>query len=185
MKLKVLISATVLILWGALSAQAQSLHLGVEAGGTSSSFENSDASQIQGSRLGLAGGAFVNVGFGNFAVQPECLYIRKGAQTLDRASSFEMDYIEVPVLAKFFFGIPVLNPALIIGPYAAFNTLAQAQNGVITNPTSTDWGGIVGFEVSLDALSLSGRWELGITHVTTDTNIQNRTFDLLLGYSLF
>ncbi len=184
MKLKVLLSALLLVL-GAASAQAQSIHLGVEAGEATSSFVNSDASQIQGNRLGLAGGAFVNVGFANFAIQPECLYIRKGAQSLGGASNFELDYIEVPVLAKFSFGIPILNPTLLIGPYAAFNTLAQAQNGVITNPASTDWGGIVGFEVSVDALSLSGRWEIGLTNVTTDTNIQNRSFDLLLGYSLF
>ncbi len=182
MKLKVLLVGLLLVL-GAASAKAQSLHLGLEAGGDSSRFENTTA--IQGSRIGLAGGAFLSVGFGDIAIQPEVLYIRKGGQTLDGSSSFELDYIEVPVLAKFYFGIPVLNPALLIGPYAAFNTLAQAQNGLISNVTGTDWGGIAGVEISVDALTLSGRWEVGITHVTTDTGIQNRSFDLLLGYSFF
>jgi hypothetical protein len=43
----------------------------------------------------------------------------------------------------------------------------------------------VGAEISVDALSLSARWEVSLTNVTTDTNIQNRSFDLLLGYSFF
>jgi hypothetical protein len=167
------------------SAQAQSLHFGIEAGEDSASFSGSDASQISSSRTGLIGGAFASLGFGDLAIQPEVFYIRKGSQTSDGKGSFEVDYIEVPVLAKFYLGVPVLNPALLIGPYAAFNTLAQAQNGIITNPTSTDWGGMVGAEISVDALSLSARWEVSLTNVTTDTNIQNRSFDLLLGYSFF
>jgi hypothetical protein len=184
MKLKLLLAVVFFIL-AAAQAKAQSLHFGVEAGGTSASFSGTDASQITSSRFGLMGGAFASLGFGDLAIQPEVFYIRKGGQTADGKGSFEVDYIEVPILAKFYLGVPILNPALLIGPYAAFNTLAQAQNGVITNPSSTDWGGMVGAEISVDALSLSARWELSLTNTTTDTNIQNRSFDLLLGYSFF
>jgi len=183
MTLKSLVGAVILTFWGVMAVQAQSFHLGLEAGGDAAYFENSDASQIQGSHYGLAGGAFAEFGLGDFAIQPEVLYIRKGAQTLDATSTFVVDYIEVPVLLKYYFGLPVINPAIFIGPYVAFNTLAQAQNGIITNPSSTDWGGVAGAEIHLGALSLSGRWELGISHVTTDTNIQNRDFLVLLGYS--
>jgi hypothetical protein len=181
MKIKTLVGAVILTFLGVLSAQAQEFHLGLEAGETTSSFYGSD--QIQGSRSGLAGGVFATIGLGDLALQPEALYIRKGAQTLDGTSSFETDYIEIPILVKYYLKFPLLDPDIFIGPYGAFNTLAQAQNGVITNPSSTDWGGIVGAEVNLYPFSLSARWELGFTHVTSDSSIQNRTFDVLLGYS--
>jgi len=183
MKLKVFILGLALLTLTTIQASAQEFHLGLEGGLDTASFGNSDASNFQGSLVGFAGGGFLTVGLGGFAVQPEVLYVRKGGQNLSGTSNVEIDYIEVPVLAKFSLGLPEINPAILIGPYFSSTLGSQTQNAIATNVSNSDVGGIVGLELHIASFYLSGRWELGLTHVTSDTNISNRDVMFLLGYS--
>ena len=183
MKLKAFILGLAISTLFTIQANAQEFHLGLEGGFDTASLGNSDASNFQGSLVGFAGGGFFTLGFGGFAVQPEVLFIRKGGQNLNGTSSVELDYIEVPVLAKISLGLPEINPAILIGPYFSSNIGSQTLNAIATNVSNSDVGGIVGLEFHIESFYLSGRWELGITHVTTDTNISNRDVTFLLGYS--
>ena len=183
MKLKALILGLAITTLFTIQASAQEFHLGIEGGFDSAAFGNSDASNFQGSLVGFVGGGFFNLGFGGFAVQPEALFIRKGGQNLNGTSSVEIDYLEIPVLAKFSLGLPEINPSILIGPYFSSVLGSQSQNAILTNATNSDVGGIVGLEFHIAQFYLSGRWELGISHVTTDTNISNRDLTVLLGWA--
>ena len=183
MKLRTALCGLMLLALWTVRVHAQEFHLGLEAGLDSASFANSDASNFQGSRVGFVGGGFLTLGFGGFGIQPEVLYIRKGGQSLSGTSDVALDYIEVPVLAKFSLGLPEINPAILIGPYFSTNMGTQSENAIATNVNNSDIGGIVGLEFHIAEFYLSGRWEFGVTHVTTDTNISNRDMTVLLGYS--
>jgi hypothetical protein len=183
MKLKAFIFGLATLTLFTLQASAQEFHLGLEGGADFASFANSDASNFNGSRTGFVGGGFLTVGFGGFAVQPEVLYISKGGQNLNGSSTVELDYIEVPVLAKFSLGLPEINPSILIGPYFSSYAGSQTQNAILTNASNSDIGAIVGLELNIASFYLSGRYELGISHVTTDTNISNRDVTVLLGWA--
>jgi hypothetical protein len=183
MKLKAFIFGLAVLTLSTLQVQAQEFHLGVEGGVDFASLGNSDASNFNGSRTGFEGGGFLTVGLGPFAVQPEVLYVSKGGQNLSGSSTVELDYIEVPVLAKFSLGLPEINPAILIGPYFSSYLGSNTQNAVLTNASSSDVGGIIGLEFHIASFYLSGRYELGISHVTTDTNISNRDLAVLLGWA--
>ena len=59
------------------------------------------------SKTGFAGGGVLNYNFSNvFALQTEVLYTQKGFKEEENGFTlkFKLNYIEVPVLAKFMFG---------------------------------------------------------------------------------
>ena len=189
MKLKALALALVLTGFGAVQASAQNFHLGLEAGANFDNFIGTDvsASSLTSSRLGLVGGAYLTLQFGSsFAIQPEVLYAQKGGQ--DTASNtYQLDYIEIPVLFKLSLGTPIVNPGLLLGPTFNMNILAKVVNGGassdITNVNQTDIGVMGGVVVDIDKFSVSGRYELGLTDITTASKVQNGTITVLVGYS--
>ncbi len=187
MRLKAILMG--LLLAGALASQAsaQTFNLGLEAGANLSNFIGSDVSQLgnfNSSKLGFVGGGFLSLNFGQmFAIRPEVLYEQKGNQYSGTTTTVEMDYIEVPVLLKISTGLPVVNPAVLLGPSFSWNTLAQNGGKNITNINSSDVGLVGGLEFDIDKFLVSGRYELGLDNVSSNKNIQNGTITLLVGYS--
>lgn len=189
MRLKGLFLGLALLALAAGQASAQTFNLGLEAGANFSNFIGSDVTtdNVTGSRLGFVGGGFLSLNFGNsFAIRPEILYEQKGGKDTSN-NTYQLDYVEIPVLLKFSLGTPGINPAILLGPSFSFNMVAQVANSgntsTITNSNGSDIGVIGGVEVDIDKFLVSGRYELGFNDVATSTHLQNGTLTFLVGYA--
>jgi hypothetical protein len=141
-------------------------------------------------RTGLTGGVAVGYDFGNgFLVQPEILYVRKGAYADTFVESFDGDiivpipvrarfdltYLEVPLLAVYRFEGRGLEPKIFAGPYVAYklNALVElrplaggpSQSEQDDTVENFDFGGVAGvgtdFFVSGQRLSIDARAMFG------------------------
>ena len=99
------VAACVAVLTSASSAAAQDGGIGVKGGIVVASQHNSgtDAASSPGSRAGAVAGGFVVLPVASWlSLQAEGLYASKGARSvlLGIASTLQIDYLEIPVLAR-------------------------------------------------------------------------------------
>ncbi len=116
-------------------------------------------------RTGMIVGGSIEFGLAPMlSVQPEVLYIQKGAkysmiflgQTID--ATFKFDYVEVPILIKAKLPVGPLKPYVFVGPNIGFSVNAQGevtafgqtQTSKIDSTKSTDfcsrhrsWSGVL------------------------------------------
>lgn len=196
MKFKTLMFGLVLAALVAGQVSAQQFNLGIEAGANFANLIGKDVStsNLTSSRLGLVGGAFLSLNFGNsFAIHPEILYTQKGAKDTSN-NTYQFDYLEVPVLLKFSLGTPVVNPGILVGPSFSWNTVANVvtsggSSSSISNVNTSDIGIVAGVEVDIDKFLVTGRYEVGFNNVTTAVaggtaaSIQNGIITAMIGYS--
>jgi len=150
--------------------------LGVEGGIDLANFNGSDAQDVFASRLGFVAGAFADLPLtSSLALQPEVLYEQKGGKY--NGNAYQLNYVEVPVLLDVTFGIPVLNPGILLGP--SFDTNVAG----VANINQTDIGLVLGAQATIAKFLVSGRYEIGLTNVTSTQNVQNGTFTLMVGLS--
>lgn len=179
---------------------------GVRAGGDFMTIGGDDAPDDLNRRTGFLAGAFVQLDFaGPFALQPEVLYVQKGAEREDDlqgttvTTTTKLDYIEVPVLAKF--QLPVtgpFSPNLFAGPTAGFNVTSEAEvegggqseTEDIENTSSTEFGVVFGvggdFGIGAGTISVDARYGLGLTSVDdsdADQSINNQGFMITAGFA--
>lgn len=200
--------AGVLTLAAVAPATAQSTRLGIKAGLTSSTIVGDDADGAE-SLNGFSGGVFATFQLSPaFAIQPEVLYMSKGA-TLDFEDAITADlklrYIEIPVLAKFSFGSDPLRPSVFAGPAIAFRTGCEieVESGGISGTfdcdddeigdaafTTTDFGGVLGVGFDYDmggaAFVADARVGLGLSSIDdtgSDADAKNRAWSFLVGVS--
>ena len=153
--------------------------LGVEAGIDLSNLYGDVARDMFGSRLGIAGGAFLNLPLGAFAaLQPEILYEQKGGRF--NGSFYQLDYVEIPVLLNITFGTPAFNPGLLLGP--AFGDIVASQ-GVPKTIDHFDLGLVAGIQVNFSAVFISGRYEMGVMELSADQKVKNSLVTFLVGLS--
>lgn len=188
MRFKTLVMGLILAGFTAVGAWAQTFNLGLEAGANFSDFVGSngvtDVTNANAYKLGFVGGGFLCLNFGNsFGIRPEILYEQKGNAISGTSTVNEVDYIEVPVLLKFGLGTPVFNPSILLGPAFSWNTVATFAKEGTGSVNGSDIGLVGGVEVDIDKFLISGRYELGLDNVTQQTNFQNGTITVLVGYS--
>jgi hypothetical protein len=159
----------------------------------------------QRSRMGFGAGAFLTFGLGSLlAVQPEVLFVTKGSKYVNGSGpdayreTLSLDYIEVPVLMKFF--LPVAGSFrfhLFAGPSLAFKLRArvkatfggETEVETLDNVRNMDLGlaAGVGLEHPLGRgkLSLDVRYTAGMSSLTKGTgdDIKNGVLGLFAGYS--
>ncbi|HTA76661.1 MAG TPA: outer membrane beta-barrel protein, partial [bacterium] len=108
-------------------------------------------------------------------LQPEVMYEQKGGQI--NGNPIQLGYLEVPVLLD----IKLIGPlGIIAGPSFELNT---DSNG-IQNVNSADVGLVAGAQVNLSRILLSGRYEVGLSDVSSSQKVQNGLFTFLVGLSL-
>ena len=196
MRLKALMFGLALAALAVSQASAQKFDLGVEAGANFANFIGSSvgSSSLTGSRLGMVGGAFLSLNFGDsFAIRPEILYAQKGAKDTSN-NTYQLDYLEVPVLVKLSLGTPVFNPGILVGPSFNWNTVANVVSSggnsqAIQNVDTSDVGFIGGVEIDISKFFVTGRYEVGFNNIVnaanggSQSNIQNGTITAMIGYS--
>lgn len=123
-----------------------------------------------------------------FAVQPEVLYSMQGAEADEGDGKFNLDYIAIPIMAKYFVAEGFSIEA---GPQISFVTRAEMSGGGETIDVkdftqSTDFGLNFGLGYSLPmGVMFSGRYNLGLTDVEKDNEgdaVKNGVFQLSVGY---
>lgn len=161
-------------------------------------------------KMGLAGGIFLEIGLpGPFSIQPEVLYVQKGAKISFAEGEFSgtlsanVDYIEIPLLLKYSFGSGGLTvPSIYAGPYYGFNTKAEFVMKVAGLPEEkedikddirdNEFGVAFGLgltqKLGLLKLTLDARYDLGISNIIEETvetpsSIKTRTWLFMVGIS--
>lgn len=163
---------------GMASLQAQDLQIGPKAGYNSATLSGDGESPD--SRTGIRVGGFAEIPLSDgFFLQPELLYSSKGHNGFLGFGELTLNYLSVPVIAKYAFvnkdGLQVFGQA---GPYAGF-LLSAEQGGedVSDNRSSLDFGGQFGVGVSYDigpgSLTLDVRAGVGLTNVYDSGNSSN------------
>ncbi|MHB8093958.1 MAG: porin family protein [Candidatus Aminicenantales bacterium] len=191
-----------------ICSQAALADYGIKAGLASSTMAMSDNvgfSLDLKSVTGIMIGGYMTLPVaGNLSIQPEALYIQKGARYMesfdgvDVEASMRIDYIEVPVLAKLEFpSRSALTPMVCAGPYAAFKISAKnkvsapgySQEETLEGVKSTDFGLAFGGGLKYDlgnmVLAFELRYHLGLS-ATNDSeadgvSLRNRTIEAGIG----
>jgi hypothetical protein len=170
---------------------------GARAGLTFMTLGGDDAADNLDRRTGLIVGGFALVDFaGPFALQPELTYIQKGAENPDLDTTTKLDYIEIPVLAKF--QVPLsgpVSPSLFAGPTLGFNVVSEDEDDEgntqdLDNISGTEFGlafgGGVDVGLSAGTLMVDVRYGLGLSNVLdsdADQSANNQGFMITAGFA--
>lgn len=139
-----------------------------------------------------------------FSVQPEILYSAQGAEYRDKGAGYDytvtqkLDYISVPVMAKFYV---IDGLAIEAGPQVSFLTSAKGEfegtSGGVTVSGEEDLDDVSKIDFALGAgvsyrlpmgVFFGARYNFGLTNVNDgefkdDNKIHNNVFQLSAGYS--
>jgi hypothetical protein len=146
-------------------------------------------------RHGLAGGISYRIGLiAGLAIQPEVMYIQKGAvyeenisqgiYTINDKTTDKIDYIDIPVLVKFNFPIPVFSPYIEGGVSYGILLSAKEKSERSSNVpgmasrsdeidfkdgvTKNDLSWIVGVGFDLFILDINARYIIGTKRLYKD-----------------
>jgi len=178
--MKKLILLSLFFVLGVSTVNAQGIRFGVKGGANFSNFSGNEA-DIYDNLTSFYAGALVEINvFQNFSVQPEILYSSQGAK-VEGFDDIKLDYINVPVLAKFYLITDKLS--LEAGPQFGFliNDGFDAEDAVETN--SFDFAAIGGASFNItDKFFVQARYVVGLTDTTKDAEVKNTTIQLGVGY---
>jgi hypothetical protein len=188
-----------------MPASAGTLQAGVKGGVNLANTRVEDtSSEMSDSRLGMALGGFVAIPVSPlFSIQPEALFSMKGDQASngDATATLQLDYIEVPVLAKLTLAPEAAaHPSVFLGPSLGINIGAKAklegdplipdsETDVKDATKSTDFGLVMGGGVEMpvgaagtQSIGLDVRYNLGLTSIDNsgaDANVKNGVFSVM------
>jgi hypothetical protein len=179
MKNLILLVGTILLLCVAASAQesavgvtGKGLKLGFGIANISTEYQ--ELNDFLDSRMGFSGGVFLTYRLNRqFAVQPEILYVTKGAEKdfFFFNAHLNLDYFEIPVLLKFdFMPDGKFHPNLFAGPAldvllaSKFHIIGEAYD-IKEYTTSTDFGLVFGGGVDYKRVTFDIRYTLGLTNI--------------------
>lgn len=169
---------------GTFATQAQAIDFGIKAGANFANFNGDlDSDGITNFHAGVV--LELNV-VPTFSVQAEALYSSVGAEFEDtfggtvvsNARDLNLDYISVPVLAKYYILPEKLS--IMAGPQFSF-LVDEAEESY--NSNSFDMAAAGGIELKIIAgLFAQARYTIGLTDVYDDVDAKNAVFQLSLGY---
>jgi len=185
--MKKIVLVLVAVFGGLKTAQAQTVHLGAKAGlNVSTFYGNRSGDEInRNSLIGFHAGVLAEVKFNDaFALQPELLYSRAGAEE-EQVVEFQLDYISIPIMAKFYIADRF---SLDVGPQFGFlvNDTAKFHFEDIpdydTNASTFDFALNAGLGLNLsEKWFAQARYSYGITTVGENPDITNGIFQVSLG----
>lgn len=194
--MKKLILSLGLLAGVSVAAQAQTgVRFGLKAGASLTNFTGKDSGDNS-NKFGFNGGVVANFGINDmFSVQPEVLYSMKGVKENGGSGKLNLNYIDIPVLAKIATGETGLFFEL--GPQVGFLASAKLKDGsdsqdIKDSFKSVDFGYAagVGFQVSSSAM-VGLRYNGAFTNATkaidfgstsVESKVKNSAFQLYVGY---
>jgi hypothetical protein len=199
------ILALMLLLGMGSLALAQGISLGIK-GGLNLSSANGDWAKGVESRSGIAAGGYLTLSLlPPFAIQPEIFYSQKGWEASGDASGvpwtgeYRVNYLEIPVLAKFSFGI-LVKPYVLAGPYFATRmgtSWKETEGGTTTTGSmddyvkSSDLGFVLGAGLSTPVkLSFEARYSNSFSTIYKEIggvkyDWKNSNISVMVGYAIF
>lgn len=160
------------------------------------------------------GGGFIRFGAGQIAIQPELMYVTKGAKSDETATEpeikFKQDYVEVPVLLFLGLGTGAATPYIVVGPAFAFEVKCklEASEGSTSADVDCDdpelgelaietkkfdvgamFGAGLAFPAGPGSIVLDGRFNLGLMNVIDDEDpdggsLKHRMLSFTAGYQI-
>ncbi|MEQ8524280.1 porin family protein [Gracilimonas sp.] len=172
-----------------ITTQAQVLpKFGVKAGANYSTFNNTDNVEY---KAGFVGGIYssIKVPASPLTIQPEVLYVQYGAGIENSDAWFRVNYLQIPVLLKFGFNTPGVQPNVFFGPYMGINLNSEVKNesGSINlddQAEGTDFGIAVGAGLDISKFNIGLRYTAGLKDVANDNfndEAKNGAFALTVG----
>ena len=197
MKKVLLLSLTLL-----LCASVAFSQFGIKAGINLATAGGADKGDLKG-KVGFAAGVSSKMGLiAGLSIQPEILYIQKGAMWENpfHKTTFNLTYIDIPVLVKFNLPVPVLSPYIEGGlsygillsakEKTEFTALAGSlpteEVNIKDGMTKGDLSILVGIGVELAIIDINARYIIGMTKLykDSDAKIFNRGILLTAGLRL-
>lgn len=176
--MKKLIVAAILVIAGATNAEAQLLKFGVKGGVNFANFNGGVDGIDYSGRTGFHAGAVAEVKlFENFSIQPELLYTSQGAD-VDGIGDFNLDYVSVPVLAKFYIVTDKLS--LEVGPQFSF-LIDEAEESFENESFDFAAAGGIGLNITKNFFA-QARYTIGLTEASKDAEVKNAVFQVSVGY---
>ncbi|MGE5106442.1 MAG: porin family protein [Sphingobacteriales bacterium] len=178
---KVILS--VLLVAAIAIANAQQVQFGIKAGVNVASWTGSDADNSK-SKIGFNAGALVNIPVsGGFSVQPELMYSGQGAKEEGTDSKANLDYLNIPVMAKYTFTGGFFAET---GPQIGFLLSAKVDGVDLKDQfKSTDfaWGLGVGYQSSV-GIGGGVRYNYGFSKLDKDGQLKayNGVFQVGIHY---
>lgn len=185
---------------------AGGLSVGPKIGVNIANVTGSDAKDTK-TKTGFSIGGAVDYSFTDLiSVQPELLYTMKGFNDEDN-KPVNVNYLEIPILAKFSFLTGSVHPAVYVGPAVALLLSADfdGKSEVPVGPgqtikvsdliNGTDFGIVLGagadIAVGSGKITADLRYELGLTTIATSkwqnqegktADVKNSVISLNVGY---
>lgn len=142
-------------------------------------------------KIGFQGGVGVNflTGLSGFSIQPELNFINKGTslKTSSKREKLNLNYLELPVLAKYSFGPVYLNAGPSLGLRLGQGSKEKAGYGAMKKlDFGVQMGGGLAIPVGLGKVILDARYVLGLTNISDvkGANIKNRGVVISAGYAI-
>ena len=192
---KLFMIAAMMVATLSVSAQeAGQMFIKPMAGGTFSTLVG-DVDDVKG-KIGLVGGAEFGYNINEtFGITAGLLYTMQGCKDKDVDANFNLDYINVPVLANVYVA-PGL--ALKAGPQIGFLTRAKLDDVDMKDVCNTiDFSIPVGVSYEISDFVIDFRYNIGITNISKNTKIKadgleiesdkktrNSVFMLTVGYKI-
>lgn len=182
--------AAIALIMAAFGVKAQQVEI-IPKAGFSVSSQSIKGGKNNKSKVGFQGGVGVNIftGSGGFSIQPELNFINKGISTKvgKVKNNYSLNYLELPVLAKYSIGPVYLNAGPSIGFLLGQNNKSKEALGKLK---TVDFGLQMGLGVAIPAgpgkLVVDGRYALGLSNISDvkGANIKNRSFAFSVGYAI-
>jgi len=176
------------------------ISMGITGGLNMSKF-NGDLDDIdQSFKMGIAGGAFAEVGLLGLSVAPEALFVMKGSKMEMYGEDLEskLTYLEVPILARYYFPSILIKPFITAGPYYSI-LLSAKEDDVEVNGTSInikrdvdvknsmesqDFGLKIGAGVKIKKLTAMVRYSMGLKATNkSGEDMKNGTIELMAAFT--
>lgn len=184
--------ALMVIVPAAAQAQMSPVSAGIK-GGINSASLSSDTDENIDRLIGGVGGVFVGREINkNVGLQLEGLYSMRGAKAEGGDVKLKLNYIDVPLLARFgATSASGIKAFVFTGPQASFNIKAEAEAFGETvdlddEIEKLDLGWTVGAGVDVNRFTFDARYTMGLMNIAKDDtdSTKNRTFTVMIGYRL-
>ncbi len=170
------------------AANAQNIEIIPKAG---ISISKQDIKNVSGEKfkVGFQGGVGVNIftGLGGLSIQPELNFVSKGTRfkTAGKSTDFDLNYLEIPVLAKYSFGPVYINAgpsiAMMLDKEAKFNRYYG------TKPKRFELGMQMGAGLALPAgpgkFLVDARYVVGLSDIGKNLKAKNQGMTASIGYA--